>query len=113
MENILLLFCAVPLRSPLLCTRIHLQIVNIFPPQITSNLSSLPEVVGEAAVGEVWVRSPYLCDRYGAAGMLGGKDAAPHHYTLNRADLTFAICHLLGLRAPKVAAAPVLQENAA
>ena len=26
--------------------------------------------------------------RYGAAGMLGGKDAAPHHYTLNRADGT-------------------------
>ncbi len=26
--------------------------------------------------------------RYGAAGMLGGHDAAPHHYTLNRADGT-------------------------
>ncbi len=26
--------------------------------------------------------------RYGAAGMLGGQDAAPHHYTLNRADGT-------------------------
>ena len=26
--------------------------------------------------------------RYGAAGMLGGKDAAPHHYTLDRADGT-------------------------
>jgi N-methylhydantoinase B len=26
--------------------------------------------------------------RYGAAGMLGGKDGAPHHYTLNRADGT-------------------------
>lgn len=25
--------------------------------------------LGEAAVGEVWVRSPYLCDRYGGAGM--------------------------------------------
>lgn len=36
-----------------------------------------------------------------------------HFYTLNRAELSFAICHLLGLRAPKVAAAPVLQENAA
>ncbi len=26
--------------------------------------------------------------RYGAAGMLGGQDAAPHHYTLDRADGT-------------------------
>ncbi len=26
--------------------------------------------------------------RYGAAGMLGGRDAAPHHYTLDRADGT-------------------------
>lgn len=26
--------------------------------------------------------------RYGAAGMLGGRDAAPHHYTLERADGT-------------------------
>jgi N-methylhydantoinase B len=26
--------------------------------------------------------------RYGAAGMLGGQDGAPHHYTLNRADGT-------------------------
>ncbi|MDH3234270.1 MAG: methylenetetrahydrofolate reductase [Alphaproteobacteria bacterium] len=32
-----------------------------------------------------------------------------HFYTLNRADLTFAICHILGLR-PTVAAAPVAAE---
>ena len=30
-----------------------------------------------------------------------------HFYTLNRADLIVAICHLLGVRAPKPAAAPV------
>lgn len=36
-----------------------------------------------------------------------------HFYTLNRAELSFAICHLLGLRALPIAAAPVLQENAA
>jgi methylenetetrahydrofolate reductase (NADPH) len=37
-----------------------------------------------------------------------------HFYTLNRAELSFAICHLLGLRAnPHAQAAPVLQENAA
>lgn len=36
-----------------------------------------------------------------------------HFYTLNRAELSFAICHLLGLRAHSVAAAPALQENAA
>ncbi|MBV8889720.1 MAG: methylenetetrahydrofolate reductase [Alphaproteobacteria bacterium] len=30
-----------------------------------------------------------------------------HFYTLNRADLTVAICHLLGVRAPKSAAATV------
>ncbi|WP_373487646.1 methylenetetrahydrofolate reductase [Blastomonas sp.] len=35
-----------------------------------------------------------------------------HFYTLNRAELSFAICHLLGLRA-KAAASPALQENAA
>ena len=29
-----------------------------------------------------------------------------HFYTLNRADLIVAICHLLGVRAPKAAAAP-------
>jgi len=28
-----------------------------------------------------------------------------HFYTLNRADLIVAICHLLGVRAPKAAAA--------
>ncbi len=26
--------------------------------------------------------------KYGAAGMLGGRDAVPHHYTLRRADGT-------------------------
>ena len=37
-----------------------------------------------------------------------------HFYTLNRAELSFAICHLLGLRAqPAAIATPVLQENAA
>lgn len=36
-----------------------------------------------------------------------------HFYTLNRAELSFAICHLLGLRATPAADAPVLQENAA
>ena len=29
-----------------------------------------------------------------------------HFYTMNRADLVYAICHLLGLRPAKVAAAP-------
>lgn len=29
-----------------------------------------------------------------------------HFYTLNRADLTFAICHILGVRPPKPATAP-------
>lgn len=34
-----------------------------------------------------------------------------HFYTLNRAELSFAICHLLGMRAkPAANAAPVLQE---
>ena len=28
-----------------------------------------------------------------------------HFYTLNRADLIIAICHMLGVRAPKAAAA--------
>lgn len=36
-----------------------------------------------------------------------------HFYTLNRAELSFAICHLLGLRAQPLVAAPTLQENAA
>ncbi len=36
-----------------------------------------------------------------------------HFYTLNRAELSFAICHLLGLRANAAAAQTVLQENAA
>ena len=29
-----------------------------------------------------------------------------HFYTLNRADLTFAICHLLGVRPARTGAAP-------
>lgn len=42
-----------------------------------------------------------------------------HFYTLNRAELSFAICHLLGMRAKPAAVAasavqePVLKENAA
>lgn len=36
-----------------------------------------------------------------------------HFYTLNRAELSFAICHLLGLRANAAGAQTVLQENAA
>lgn len=35
-----------------------------------------------------------------------------HFYTLNRAELSFAICHLLGMRA-KTAATAAIQENAA
>jgi methylenetetrahydrofolate reductase (NADPH) len=34
-----------------------------------------------------------------------------HFYTLNRADLVYAICHLLGLRAT-ARAAPVLAKEA-
>ncbi|HYN39959.1 MAG TPA: methylenetetrahydrofolate reductase, partial [Rhodospirillales bacterium] len=30
-----------------------------------------------------------------------------HFYTLNRADLAFAICHVLGVRPPRAAAPPV------
>jgi len=37
-----------------------------------------------------------------------------HFYTLNRAELSYAICHLLGLRPQKAAEpAPVAQEKAA
>jgi methylenetetrahydrofolate reductase (NADPH) len=35
-----------------------------------------------------------------------------HFYTLNRADLVYAICHLLGLR-PRASAAKVLQQTRA
>jgi methylenetetrahydrofolate reductase (NADPH) len=31
-----------------------------------------------------------------------------HFYTLNRADLIVAICHLLGVRAPRPAAPPTV-----
>ncbi|MEM1140486.1 MAG: methylenetetrahydrofolate reductase [NAD(P)H] [Pseudomonadota bacterium] len=36
-----------------------------------------------------------------------------HFYTLNRADLTFAVCHLLGMRPEPVAAQPALAAGAA
>jgi methylenetetrahydrofolate reductase (NADPH) len=42
-----------------------------------------------------------LCEALRADG-----ETAFHFYTLNRADLTFAICHLLGVRPPKSVSAP-------
>jgi methylenetetrahydrofolate reductase (NADPH) len=47
-----------------------------------------------------------LCRRLYAGGVRN-----LHFYTLNRAELSFAICHLLGLRAKSVK--PALEENAA
>jgi methylenetetrahydrofolate reductase (NADPH) len=35
-----------------------------------------------------------------------------HFYTLNRADLTFAICHALGVRAPQSESPAVLEQSA-
>ncbi|HEY6451221.1 MAG TPA: methylenetetrahydrofolate reductase [Steroidobacteraceae bacterium] len=35
-----------------------------------------------------------------------------HFYTLNRADLTYAICHALGVRAPQVDAPTLLEQSA-
>ena len=54
---------------------------------------------------------PAATDRWLAALSREGIDEF-HFYTLNRADLTFAICHALGVRAPQVEPPELLERSA-